>query len=173
MARSSIEPRGRPMSADIFCCSCPACTLARFDRCLSPSDSLWDKRGCSQSTAMMHVLRCSPLRELAERNLHPALCHNSRHLLEAHAAEWFPPIFPPWVQPTRRSPCCGLPGQPHLLVAQAAVVMALRGAVGGSPVAALRLLLRKGRRRRRPIPPERRRLQQRFCITAASVSRAS
>ena len=47
MARSSRSPRGRPMSADIFCCSLPAFTLARFVRCLSLSDSLWDRRGCS------------------------------------------------------------------------------------------------------------------------------
>ena len=47
MVRSSASPRGRPISALIFCCSWPACTLARFWRCLSASDSRSDSSGCA------------------------------------------------------------------------------------------------------------------------------
>ena len=49
MVRSSASPSGRPISVLIFCCSCPACTLARFCRCRSPSDSVSDSSGCARA----------------------------------------------------------------------------------------------------------------------------
>lgn len=89
IARSSTSPRGRPMSADIFCCSFPACTLARFDRCLSPSDSLWDKRGCSRE----HCHHASPQISLErdwQAECGPRSMLQDRNLLETHAAAIMP-----------------------------------------------------------------------------------
>ena len=165
MVRSSASPSGRPISVLIFCCSCPACTLARFCRCRSPSESVSDSSGCARTQQASG--RCSAWH----------LCSSLLSFLDTCDS-----------QPRQGSHNCfqGMHGrQPasgvceslseaagtHLLHAGvvgavvAAVVRAQRGAVG--VVAALRLLLRKGRRRRRPIPPERR-LQQRLCAAPAA-----